>query len=182
MKKLLLNRWIVLMLLVLSMMDPHVHADEDGLALGLTLQPKSIQGLEQVNGYLRLTNPQSVVWRGGCWKEAEAAVLDFAPGGEIVRTAMGGLAVTRCNKVAFTVRPPSPGSYTVWYLARFPFKGSWSHSERLGERTLSIVDSDQVSEQNWNQWVWIKGGTHELSGKPVGLWLNWMGEIGRAHV
>jgi hypothetical protein len=128
----------------------------------------------QTDRVIRLQQTYQPIAQG--WNlEAESATLAFAPGGGYRATDEGGIAVHRVERLDLPLAIERQGAYTVWYRASFPFKATWCHTEQLAGQTINVMDSDQVGEDAWGTWVWIRGGTYELKPGTHHLQLNWMG-------
>ena len=98
-----------------------------------------------------------------CMEAERAAAIRFVKGkGEVGRgaEATGGLYVAHVQHMEFHFELETPGQYTAWYRASFPWAGNWNHTENMdGGKTQTVADS---RGDVLNEWIWTKGPTYSL--------------------
>lgn len=107
--------------------------------------------------------------------EAELATrltLQEGHGLGVAPDASGGYA-HYIDSAAWEFTLKTPGRYTVWQRAAFPWGGNWNHTECMD-------GAGGVWVQDWNGqppagWVWVKAGTYELTAGPHAFSLSYHG-------
>lgn len=107
--------------------------------------------------------------------EAECATsLQTDDRGElgIDASASGGAFVHFLTGAEYQFTVKTPGKYQAWERARFPFSGSWNHTEMIGSQSAVVYDSQNGPAKVW---TWVKAGAYDLKAGEQRLQFSYMG-------
>lgn len=74
--------------------------------------------------------------------------------------ASGGAYIHYVESAVWQFTVATPGTYSVWERAYFPWKGGWNHNEGLDGKESTVTDGTRTPEEGWQ---WVKTGAYPLN-------------------